>query len=119
MAKRRRKTRPFQRKKKGPTKNLAPGTVLYTGKKENVVTTLEIIDYSKEHYEKVDTERIEDAFQFKGTDHVTWININGLSNTHNIETLGEHYQLHPLIQEDIVTTNQRPKMDEFDDYLYY
>ncbi|MAT89480.1 MAG: magnesium and cobalt transport protein CorA [Flavobacteriaceae bacterium] len=118
MAKRRRKTRPFQRKKKGPTKNLAPGTVLYTGKKENVVTTLEIIDYSKEHYEKVDTERIEDAFQFKGTDHVTWININGLSNTHNIETLGEHYQLHPLIQEDIVTTNQRPKMDEFDDYLF-
>ncbi|MDC7993586.1 magnesium/cobalt transporter CorA [Altibacter sp. HG106] len=118
MAKRRRKTRPFQRKKKTTTKNLAPGTVSYTGKKENAVTTLEIIDYSKDQYDLVHSEKIEDAFQFKGTDHVTWINVNGLNNTHNIETLGEHYQLHPLIQEDIVTTNQRPKMDEFEAYLF-
>ncbi|NNJ81834.1 MAG: magnesium/cobalt transporter CorA, partial [Flavobacteriaceae bacterium] len=46
------------------------------------------------------------------------INVDGLSNTDQIELLGTHFQLHPLIQEDIVTTTQRPKMDEYDDYLF-
>ncbi|MAZ71614.1 MAG: magnesium and cobalt transport protein CorA [Flavobacteriaceae bacterium] len=98
--------------------NEAPGTVTYTGKKANVATKVEIIDYSKEHYSRVDSENIEDAFGFETSEHITWININGLNNTREIERLGEYYSLHPLIQEDIVTTNQRPKMDEYEEYLF-
>lgn len=98
--------------------NQIPGTVRYRGKKHKKVTKLEIVDYSKSHFEQFHTENIEDAFNFKGTDHVTWINVNGLSNSHEIETLGTHYNLHPLIQEDIVSTYQRPKMDEYEDYLF-
>jgi len=98
--------------------NEAPGTVTYTGRKENVATKVEIIDYSKDHYNRQDSENIEDAFGFETSEHITWININGLNNTKEIERLGEYYNLHPLIQEDIVTTNQRPKMDEYEDYLF-
>ncbi|GEQ86340.1 magnesium transport protein CorA [Patiriisocius marinistellae] len=98
--------------------NEAPGTVTYTGKKENVATKVEIIDYSKDRYHRVDSENIEDAFSFESSEHITWININGLNNTKEIERLGEYYNLHPLIQEDIVSTNQRPKMDEYPEYLY-
>jgi len=98
--------------------NEAPGTVTYSGKKANVTTKVEIIDYSKEHYHRTDSENIEDAFGFEASKHITWININGLNNTKEIERLGEYYNLHPLIQEDIVTTNQRPKMDEYEDYLF-
>ncbi|WP_114491229.1 magnesium/cobalt transporter CorA [Candidatus Ulvibacter alkanivorans] len=104
--------------KRPPTKNLAPGTVSYTGKKESLVTKLEIIDYSKDHYKRIDSENIEDAFGFESSQHITWINVNGLNNTAEIERLGNYYNLHPLIQEDIVTTNQRPKMDEYEDYLF-
>ncbi len=95
--------------------NEAPGTVTYTGKKENIATKVEIIDYSKDHYKRIDSENIDDAFSFESSEHITWININGLNNTKEIERLGEYYNLHPLIQEDIVTTNQRPKMDEYED----
>jgi magnesium transporter len=98
--------------------NAAPGTVTYTGKKQSLVTKLEIIDYSRDHYDRVLSENIEDAFKFDESERVTWINVDGLNNTQEIERLGDYYNLHPLIQEDIVTTNQRPKMDEYEDYLF-
>ncbi|MDT0554950.1 magnesium/cobalt transporter CorA [Patiriisocius hiemis] len=116
MANRKRKNRTVIGKLKN--KNEMPGAVTYKGTKTSQVTKLEIIDFSKDHYNQFDTSNIEDAFKFKSTDNVTWINVNGLSNTKEIERLGEYYNLHPLIQEDIVTTNQRPKMDEYDDYLF-
>ncbi len=99
-------------------RNLSPGTVTYTGKKVTTATQLDIIDYSKEHYDRFETHVIQDAFKYDDSVHITWINVNGLSNTDDIITLGNHFELHPLIQEDIVTTNQRPKIDEYDDYLF-
>lgn len=98
--------------------NQVPGTVSYVGKKQSLTTKLDIIDYSKEHYHYVETENIEDAFKFDTSENITWINVNGLNNTKEIERLGNYYNLHPLIQEDIVTTNQRPKIDEYEDYLF-
>jgi len=98
--------------------NLAPGTVTYTGKKQNLATTLDIIDYSKDYYTRLETEDIEEGFKYNDSEHITWINVDGLNNTVPIVKLGEHYNLHPLIQEDIVTTNQRPKIDEYEDYLF-
>ncbi|WP_034258351.1 magnesium/cobalt transporter CorA [Altibacter lentus] len=116
-AKRKRKIR-IPKVKPRKVQNSVPGTVTYTGKKRALVTKLEIIDYSRDHYDRIDTSDVEIAFKFKGTNHVTWINVNGLNNTEEIERLGNYYNLHPLIQEDIVTTNQRPKIDEYEDYLF-
>ncbi|MCW8981857.1 MAG: magnesium and cobalt transport protein CorA, partial [Altibacter sp.] len=116
-AKRKRKIR-IPKAKPRKVQNSVPGTVTYTGKKQALVTKIEIIDYSRDHYDRIDTSDVEIAFKFKGTDHVTWINVNGLNNTEEIERLGNYYNLHPLIQEDIVTTNQRPKIDEYEDYLF-
>lgn len=98
--------------------NEIPGAVTYKGKKESLVTKIEIVDYSKLHYNRLESDNIEDAFGFEDPENITWINVNGLSNTKEIERLGKYYSLHPLIQEDIVTTNQRPKMDEYEDYLF-
>ncbi len=115
-AKKKKKRTSLSRLKK--TDNHVPGAVKYTGYKTGTATKLEIIDYSKDKYEHIDTEDIDVAFGFKGTDKVTWINVNGLNNSSEIERLGDYYKLHPLIQEDIVTVNQRPKIDEYDDYLF-
>lgn len=103
---------------KRKTQNQIPGQVTYRGVKQKTITKLEIIDYSKTAFSRVITEDIEEAFKFKGTEHVTWINIDGLSNTESIEKLGDFYKLHPLIQEDIVTTSQRPKIDEYEDHVF-
>ena len=99
-------------------KNDVPGTLIYTGSKISDKIKVEIIEYSPDHYEKINTNDVEAAFDKKGTDRVTWINIDGLSLTDQIEKLGNNYKLHPLILEDIVDTSQRPKIDEYPDYLF-
>ncbi len=99
-------------------KNLTPGTVAYTGKKFTTKTELDIIDYSKKQYDRYKTNSVEDAFKYEDASHITWINVNGLSDTDAIIALGNHFDLHPLIQEDIVTTHQRPKLDEYEEYLF-
>jgi magnesium transporter len=98
--------------------NQPPGTVTYVGKKESSETKLEVIDYNKDNYEKFTSSSPEDAFKFEAADRITWFNIDGLSNTEEIEKLGKYYDLHPLIIEDIVNTTQRPKIDEYEDYLF-
>lgn len=98
--------------------NQAPGTVTYVGSKEQAETVLEVIDYNLEDYERFTSKNPEDAFKFEAEDRTTWINIDGLSNTAEIEKIGKYYELHPLIIEDIVNTNQRPKIDEYNDYFF-
>ena len=98
--------------------NQVPGTVTYIGRKESTETILEVIDYDKDTFERYISKNPEDAFNFEDDQKNTWININGLNNTREIKKLGKYYELHPLILEDIVNTNQRPKVDEFPEYFF-
>ncbi len=98
--------------------NQVPGALVYVGNKETEITSIEIFNYDHDYADKIASNNVEDAFNFNNQKSVTWINVNGLSNTNEIEKLGKHYNLHPLILEDIVTTDQRPKIDEYEDYLY-
>jgi len=109
----------IKRKKKSyKATNLPPGTMAYRGKKQSSVTQIEIIDYDRNVHNVKSSENILDAFDFQDSGHTTWVNINGLNNIKDIETVGKHYGIHPLTLEDIVNTNQRPKIDEFENHLY-
>jgi magnesium transporter len=100
------------------TSGLPPGTVVPTveGKPEKV--HISIIDYSEAEFEETEAESIEDAFPFKDTPTVTWINIDGVHQVDIIECLGKHFDVHPLVLEDIANTAQRPKMEDFGDYIF-
>lgn len=110
------------RKKKKPKSSRSlgqvPGAVVYIGEKEHLETKLEVHDYTKTNYTKFNTDLTKEVFSFKGNNRVTWINVNGLSHNEEIIEIGEHYKLHPLILEDIVNTEQRPKIDEYDTYIF-
>lgn len=107
-----------RRPKSSKALNQIPGTVTYIGRKEASETRLDVIDYNKETYERYTSTNLQDAFDFENDDKLTWININGLSDTAEIEKLGKYYDLHPLMLEDIVNTNQRPKVDEHNGYIF-
>ncbi|WP_034040382.1 magnesium/cobalt transporter CorA [Wocania ichthyoenteri] len=101
------------RKKIGQT----PGSVIYTGEKSDQKLFIEAFDYNKEQCIVKELTNVEECFNFEaGT--ITWININGLNHVIAIEKIGEHYELHPLVLEDIVNISQRPKIDEHDEYLF-
>ncbi|MDQ7918310.1 magnesium/cobalt transporter CorA [Mesonia sp. MT50] len=116
MSKRKKKHR--KAKIKNTSFNQVPGHVVYVGNKENLATSLEIIDYTKESHQVKHTNQVKDVFQYKDSENVTWVNVNGLNATTEIEQLGKYYGLHPLILEDIVNTQQRPKIDEYDKYIF-
>lgn len=106
------------RKKKYKTINRPPGNLAYRGKKEAKTTTVEVINYDKETYEKLELKNITDVFGLKESNVISWININGLNNLSEIEKLGIHFNIHPLTLEDILNTMHRPKIDEFENYLF-
>ncbi|MCF7568114.1 magnesium/cobalt transporter CorA [Sabulilitoribacter arenilitoris] len=95
-----------------------PGSIIYTGEKESQKLFIEAFDYSKEHCIEKELLAAEESFEFKLSDSITWINLNGLNHVNEIEKLGNHYDLHPLVLEDIVNITQRPKIDEYENYLF-
>ena len=50
--------------------------------------------------------------------HTNWLNIEGIHEVELVEELCKHFGIHRLTGEDIVSVGQRPKLDEFDDYLH-
>lgn len=95
-----------------------PGSITYTGDKSKEKLFLEAFDYTKESCLELDLKSITDSFKFKDTDSTTWINFNGLNYVNEIEAIGNHYGLHPLVLEDIVNITQRPKIDEYENYIF-
>src|SRR6187401_1325979 len=76
-----------------------------------------IYDYNSETIEVYDAKAVNECFQFLSRHTITWINIDGLRKA-DVETLSNYFGVHPLIQEDIMSINQRPKMDEIDNILF-
>jgi magnesium transporter len=113
MAKRPKKTKKISKKK-----DLGPISVVYIGKKKTAEVGITIIDYNESEYQKKEVKKIEECFPFKEKDSVTWINIDGVHNTRIIEEIGKCFGIHPLILEDISDTTQRPKVEDFDNYIF-
>jgi len=97
---------------------LPPGTVVFVGEKKVEEIRITIIDYDENNYAEREVKDIEECFPYKATPSISWINIDGLHQVDIIEKLGAHFVLHPLLQEDVVNTHQRPKFDEFEDHLF-
>ncbi|MFC1812317.1 magnesium/cobalt transporter CorA [Thermodesulfobacteriota bacterium] len=97
----------------------APGTLLHIGESRTDRVHISVMDYVPDQLREQVFETIEDALVFKDTPTTTWLNIDGVHNVDLIEKIGKHFNLHPLTLEDILNTGQRPKVEEFEDYIYF
>jgi len=97
---------------------LSPGTLVHDGDKKVEKAKITIIDYDATQFQEKEVETIEECFPFRDTPTITWINIDGLHEVGIIEKIGQHFSIHPLILEDILHTGQRPKMEDFEDYIF-
>lgn len=105
-------------KKRSKKAGLPPGTLIHIGTKKPGDVKISLIDYSAKSFEERNIKKIEECFPFKSTPSVTWINISGLHDVSIIEKIGNHFDIHPLVLEDILSTGQRPKVEEFDKYVF-
>lgn len=97
---------------------LPPGTLVHMGEKTTGKVRITIIDYTESTFEKKEVNTIEECFPFKDTPSITWINIDGVHQLDIIQKIGKHFDLHQLLLEDIVNTEQRPKMEDFDKHIF-
>ncbi len=96
----------------------APGTVTYLGFREGEKSNVSIIDFDESTFQVYETDIIEKILEFKNSPSTSWINVVGLSDELYIENLGKAFDINPLSVEDAVNTNQRPKIDEYENYIF-
>lgn len=97
---------------------LPPGTMVHIGEKKAETVRLTVIDYSEQQASRLELASVDQAVPFKEKPTVTWLDIMGLHDISVLEKLGQVYNIHPLILEDILNTDQRPKIEVFDDYVF-
>ena len=97
---------------------MPPGTLVHIGQKKTQSVRITLIDYDEQNFQEKQVADIEECFSFKETPTVTWINFDGIHEVNIIEKVGKHFDLHPLILEDILNTTQRPKFEDHDSHLF-
>lgn len=99
-------------------KGKAPGTIMYVGRREGMSSTVNVLEYSPEEVREYKNPPLSD-FQFgKKKGRNFWIDVIGISDEAFIEKLGKEFKLNPLVMEDAINTHQRPKIDEYEEYIF-
>lgn len=97
---------------------LPPGTLTHIGEKKLERTRISLIDYDEAQFQEKELKTVEECLPFKDTPTITWMNINGLHDVGVINRIGDHFNIHPLVLEDILNTEQHPKYQDFDNHLF-
>ena len=98
---------------------LAPGTLVHVGEKKAEKIVIRAWVYNNEKLIEKELQNVEECQAFKDLPGMNvWINVDGLDQVRVIEKLGSYYGIHPLTLEDILNTGQRPKMEDYESYIY-
>ena len=97
---------------------LPPGTLV--GHPEAIFgkAIVTLFDYDENTYQEREIEEIKECLPYKDKTTVTWINVDGLHDVDTLEKLGELFNIHALTLEDINHTSQRPKVEDFENYVF-
>ena len=97
---------------------MPPGTLIPVGEGIPSPTVVRVCRYNKSDFSD-DIYAPDELSNIPLSDEtVTWIHLSGLATVNIIQTIGSLFQIHPLTLEDILNTNHRPKIEDYDDYLY-
>ncbi len=92
-----------------------PGTLTIPSDAEPPVIVL--IDYNEAKAIRLEVEQPEDCAPYLDSESVSWVDVKGLGSENILQRVGQVFNLHPLVLEDVVNVPQRPKVEEFDDQL--
>lgn len=97
----------------------APGTVDHTGQRHMQDIRITVHDYSENHIDEFTIDDIEQIRPYLESSSKTWIKVYGLHDLTKLKSIWGYFNLHPLIQEDIVNTSQRPKIERYDNCIFF
>ena len=94
-----------------------PGTIIYSGEARNERVKISLIEYSETEFIEKDFYDLSECMLHVDPNMVKWINVDGIHKVELIEAIGKKYNIHPLTLEDIANTAQRPKFEDYDNYV--
>ena len=97
---------------------LPPGTLIHIGEKHESECKITVTQYNVDTLIRQEISSMTELKHLKSAELITWVNVDGLSDIHIVESIGQELNIHPLVLEDILSTHQRPKLEEYDDFLY-
>lgn len=95
-----------------------PGTLVYTGERTDSKVEYYLIDYDVDHVTENPHATLDDCLKSIDDPLITWINVRGVSDPEVIDKIGKQFHLNPLTMEDILNPVQRPKCEDYKEYLY-
>lgn len=108
------------KKKKRPSHKigLPPGSLIFTGDKKQEEVFINLITYDENEFYEENIKLDQLDAHLKLQKKVIWIDIVGLHDVELLEKIGNHFGIHKLTLEDILSVDQRPKMELFEDYIF-
>ncbi len=105
-------------KKMARKAGLPPGTLVQIADAKEEEVKITVIDYDELRFDEAVVEDAAVCLELKDKPTVTWVNVDGVHRVDVLEDIGRCFGLHPLVLEDIANTDQRPKTEDFGDYLF-
>ena len=95
-----------------------PGSLSYVGIEREEDVSITLIQYDEISHQTITDTEIENIFTKINKAKNNWINIDGVYDNEMIRKIGDFYNFHPLILEDIMNAEHQPKLEDFDSYLF-
>lgn len=96
----------------------SPFELRFRGSKKSDKILMRVLDFDAENLTERKLKEFKEISQYMETDTVTWLNVDGLHDPKLIEQIGQVFELDRMIMSDVLNTDQRPKIQEYDDCLY-
>ncbi|MFH1148608.1 MAG: magnesium/cobalt transporter CorA [Pseudomonadota bacterium] len=104
--------------KRSEKAGLPAGSLIHLGKQKTGEVKIVAITYDESRFEERVVDRLEEIGQLRRQGTLSWINIHGVHDVEVLRRFGEDFGLHPLTLEDILSTDQRPKIEAFENYVF-
>lgn len=104
-------------KKRSEKRGLPPGSFVQVNDEENPNTSLRVFTFDKENWTEKVLKSLAECPAVDPT-KTTWLDIDGLNTGEVLQAVGKQFDLHPLLLEDVLNTEHRPKVEEYPDTLF-
>ncbi len=97
---------------------MAPGALIHLGERKTEHSAITLIEYGAAEITERRFTSLADSQAYQPHLPSLWLNVHGLHEPEVMAEIGRRFNLHPLVLEDILHTDQRPKVDDYGDYLF-
>ncbi|MBI4411377.1 MAG: magnesium/cobalt transporter CorA [Deltaproteobacteria bacterium] len=105
-------------KRRSKKAGLPPGSLIHIGERKSETVKITAFNFTEDGFEEKEIPYSTSCAEYKNKPGITWINVDGVHDADVVQKIGAVFDLHPLVLEDILNTDQRPKIEDHDDYLY-